>query len=235
MIVFDIETESLPEDELRSVMPPFDEESVAVGNRGPDKAAEYRAEKRVEFERRFIERAALSPTTGRVLAIGYFSPDKNLAKFDIVENEGGNGGPCGEGAVLTRFWKQFYSLHDQGRSAVGVNIVEFDLPFIIRRSWMLGVDVPENVFVGASRRYFSNTFVDLCQVWLCGQKFGSEPASFDALALAFGTAGKPEGVSGADFARLYRAGGADRVKAMDYLESDIRQPAVWANRMGILK
>ena len=160
MIIFDIETESLPEDELWDLIPPFDDNEVKIGNRGPEKAAEYIAQKHLEHEQDFFEKAALSSTSGRILAIGYFSPDKNKFTIDAVDEKHAEDGGS-EAALLTRFWKLFNSMREQGRSMIGVNITEFDLPFLCRRSYMLGVDVPDSVFANSSRRYFSDTFVDV--------------------------------------------------------------------------
>lgn len=234
MITFDIETEPFPEEELAAILPEFDESSVAIGNRGPDKAAEYIAQKRAEYEAKFFDQAALSPTTGTILAIGYYSPDKDKFSLDAVDEVVADGAGS-EGALLTRFWKLFNSMREQGRSMIGVNITEFDLPFICRRSYMLGVDVPDCAFTNRSRRYFSDTFVDVSTLWLCGERWGSTPSNFDALARAFSTNGKPGNCSGKDFSRLWHNGGEDRAAAIVYLESDVKQPAIWAQRMGVLK
>ena len=70
-ILFDIETAPLPESELAALVPPFDPAEVRTGNlKDPDKIAAKLAEAEANHRRDFIERAALDPLTGRVLAIG---------------------------------------------------------------------------------------------------------------------------------------------------------------------
>ena len=62
-ITFDIETEGLPESELLAIMPDFKPNGTL---KDPDKIAADLAKKKAEW----IEKAALSPLTGRVLCIG---------------------------------------------------------------------------------------------------------------------------------------------------------------------
>src|SRR5476651_2330269 len=70
-IVFDLETGPLAESELSALLPPFDPADVKTGNlKDPAKIAEKIAEAEANHKRDFIERAALDPLTGRVLAIG---------------------------------------------------------------------------------------------------------------------------------------------------------------------
>lgn len=251
MIVFDIETEALPDDQLLAMYdspsddelcPPvgeFDPASVKVGNLGADKAKEKieaaRREHATLVESRpsrivaakaaafgqWKERAALSACTGRVLVIGYYSPGKAAAV--IAQGE--------ETDLITRFWQMYEKMRADGRPMVGLNIHDFDLPFLVRRSWILGVDVPATVIVQG--RYFDPAFIDLRKVWLLGQHAANCPSNFDVIGRALGTGGK-NGQSGADFAKLWHGTAEEREKAVAYLENDLRQPAEWAARMGIL-
>lgn len=224
MICFDIETEPLAEDVLRQMMPEFDEAGVAVGNlKDPQKIAEKIAAAKANHEARFIERAALDPITSRVLIVSYHS-DAGTA---IQARDDGPNGPSEE-KLLTDFWTTASKARAKQRSLVGVFIHGFDLPFLMRRSWLLGIDVPTWVRSG---RYWDKTFVDLCDVWQCGQKFGEVSASFETLARAFGTPGKPDDCTGKLFYQTWRE---NREAAINYAKSDVQQPAQWARQMGIL-
>ena len=79
-------------------------------------------------------KAALSPTTGRVLVIGYYGTSKGKALFD--------NGAGREAIVIELFWKKFTQMKRDGRSMVGLNIFQFDLPFLVTRSWILDVEIP---------------------------------------------------------------------------------------------
>ena len=247
MLTFDIETAGLPDDHLRKIYEPlelpeppgeFDPSTVRVGGlKDPDKiAAKIDAAKKSHSDlvaghdgkckaiatnhgEEFKDRAALDAVTGRVIAIGYFNPAADKSVIDHGD----------ERELIDRFWGKALSCRNEHRAMVGLNIHDFDLPFLVRRSWFLDVYVPD--WAMQRSRYFDPVFVDLRKTWLCGQHGTSIKSSFDHLGKAFGTGGKPEGVSGGQFAELWET---DREKAIAYLENDLRQPAIWAARMGII-
>lgn len=230
MIVFDIETGARPLTEIEHLIPPFDGEvgdfdpaSVKLGNtKDAEKirekiaaaAAAHEAAKanvgaaREAHVAKFLDRAALSPLTGQVLAVGF--------KYDTADDSYSvsHQGPLdSEADVIGWSWELITSLTNDGQSPfVGHNIYGFDLPFLVRRSWMLGVDVPAFIRSG---RYWSAAFVDLMDVWACGSR---EFISLDTIAKAFGLAGKPDGINGGDFARLFAT---DKPAALEYLKNDL--------------
>ncbi len=253
MLVFDIETAPRAADELKQVVEPFDPASVRLpvgdfdpatvklGNlKDPAKVSAKIAEAQAEFEAAktngpkllaeaennywldCLGRAALSPLTGRVLAIGYFNPQKDKAAIN------GDGTPAGEVQLLTNFWRKYNECRAANRRLIGFNILGFDVPFLVRRSWLLGVDVPETLF-DPSGRYLDRLFVDLLARWKCGNN--GESVKLDTLARYFGVGAKPDGVSGADFAQLWDT---DREKAIEYLVNDLKLTAGCAARMGYL-
>lgn len=246
MIVVDIETGPIPDEVLMSrvdeFQPPphpgeFDESSVKTGNlkdqakiaekiqaaRESHAAAVKRYEEDVAGARaawwsKIKSSAALSPLTGRVLAVGYYSTDTKNTILDIDDDEAG---------MLGRFWGQYQKAKAAGRKIVGHNLVSFDVPFLMRRAWMLGYDVPAGV-VDRGRWLDSNTFVDTMQLWGCG---GRDPIKLDVLARAFGVGQKPDGVDGGMFSELLKS---DPAKAKEYLANDLAMTAKVAERMGIL-
>lgn len=253
MLIFDIETSARPEAELRPLCPPFDPASVdglAVGEFDPAsvklgntkdqakidaKIAEARAAHEAAAAnapqilaaaeeahwRSFVNRAALSPVTGQVLAIGYWSA-KAGAKIQ------GQGESLDERQLLANFWNRYRACRSEGRRMVGFNIFRFDLPFMARRSWFLGVEVPDTL-TDPSGRYFDRVFVDLLARWQCGV-YG-ESIRLDDLARFFGVGCKPDGICGADFGRLYVE---DRATAIEYLKNDLLITSGCAARMGFV-
>lgn len=254
MLIFDIETKPKPDDELRRIFGDpdagiadpgqFDPSSVKCGNLKdaakikekidaaaaehaaladsyPQRLADAKAAAFAEFK----SRAALSATTGQILVVGYYNPITDAFAASDGTNKDGD---VPEVRILTSFWSKFETCKQQKRPMIGLNIHDFDLPFIMRRSWVLGVPVPHGVLMQG--RFWCDTFVDLRKVWLCGQATNGTKSSFDELAAAFGTDGKPEGIGGGDFARLWEE---DRERAIAYLENDLRQPAKWAAAMGV--
>jgi hypothetical protein len=185
-------------------MPEFDVESVRLGNlKDSAKIAEKIAASKASHNAAWLERAALNPLAGQVLAIGILS-DTKVVLHGMEESE-----------LIDRFWLFYDHAHQNGDRLVGFNCCSFDLPFLVRRSWLLGVPVPQSVL--RDNRYWSPTFVDLLDVWRMGNR--QEYISQDELARALGVDGKPDGITGADFARLFNE---DRPRAIEYLKNDLR-------------
>ena len=232
--VFDIETAGIRDEALRLAapyknfdpLPPFDPKAVKVGNlKDPDKvAAKIRAEeeaypekikaheaeyerKKAEYEASIVSKAALNALTGRVVAIGIKAADGAFF-FDGEEAQ-----------MLKHFWAMFATTSEP---FVGWNCNGFDIPFLVRRSWKLGVIVP-NIYQG---RYLDKRFVDLMETFACGE-YGFK-LSLDNAAKFFGVEGKYEGdCTGETFAQMFESGDPiARKAAVKYLECDLN--ATWA-------
>ena len=242
-LVFDIETGPLPWEQIAPfytpppAMAPWDESMVKYGQtKDPAKRAEklatvkaaYEAELAAEAATRdahkceWASRAALSALTGRVLAIG-------IQKGDDYAVIGEDGEP--EKEILKSFW-QIYLKYNLGNGRlIGWNSNWFDVPFLVRRSWLNFVSVPESVF-DSGGRYLSKTFLDLMQVWGCTSR---EMFSLDNAAKFFSCGGKPEGIDGGHFAALWLSGDpASRQIAADYLHNDLAMTWKLAERMGVI-
>jgi len=237
-IVWDIETGPRPWPEIEQFFEApakpgeFDPATVKYGNA---KAEDKRREKLEEAKAKhaaavagwqgeveaakasFITSAALSPVTGRVLAIGYARKSGI-----VVVGEDGN-----EADMLAWFWGLYDEAIKERMPMVGFNIFGFDLPFIVRRSWLLDVDVPADVL--QQNRYWAKVFVDLMQVWACG-KYG-DSIKLDKLAAYLGCARKSG--EGSAFAGLWEKK-ETRQEAIDYLKQDVRVTGEVAKRMGVI-
>lgn len=256
-IVFDIETGSLPDDQLFAIAgdfiaPPhpgeFDPATVKYGNaKDPAlrKAKEDEARTKhdaavrnyladtaaaeVAWRQSIRDKAALDPTTGRILAIGYLGINEQTgerkARVDSI-NEATT-----EAALLSNFWTLWRKSLASGRRFIGHNIFGFDYPFVIRRSWILGVDVPADALDRNKLRSIS-----LCtmEYWQCGQyRGGGCESSLGYVARVLG-AGEKNG-NGADFARLWLSGDETlRAEALAYLLNDLDVTANVASKMGVL-
>lgn len=200
MIAFDIETAPLPDEVLDLITPKF---AAPANYKDMDKIAAYQAEKVKEWK----SRAALDATTGRVICVGIATgdnPDDVVVCYGRTETD-----------TLTAWWHQFDALRkaDATRRWVGHNIALFDLPYLIRRSWINGVSIPSTM--PSLGRYLPDLFRDTMQAWALTDY--RETVSLDTLAKAFGV-GEKNG-HGGDFYGLWLA---DRKKAMAYVENDVR-------------
>lgn len=247
MLIFDIETGPLADDVVAQhftfeELPhpgEFDPASVKYGNTKDEAKRAVKLEEcrqahnlavanyehtvaaaRDEAWQQFKDNAALSATTGMVLAIGIQRGDKaGIFKGD-------------EPTILAKFWKKYLECRPQTK-LVGCNIFEFDLPFLIRRSWILGVDVPRSVCEFGKWNNFDPLFVDIRQRWQLGQRNGC-PSSLDTMARALCCGHKTDGINGGDFARLWLGTSEEHQQAVGYLLNDLQLTASVAARLGVM-
>jgi len=214
-LYFDIETAPKSAEEIERIAPPFNPDDVKRGNiSDPEKIAQKIESERSEYIRDIRKKAALSPVYGKVVAIGARIEGKTTI-LDCFKN------PMAyppEAAGLIDFW----SLVRSADLLVGFNTHHFDLPFLIKRSWELSVNVPECIIVPEKyrgRRMFSTKSLDLAEVWQLGDPLSR--AKLDTIAKFLGIEGKT-GDHGAHFAGLWTSyNPEDRAKAVAYLEQDV--------------
>jgi len=251
LIVFDIETGPLPTEQIKDLAPVFSPATKHPGEFNPaavklgqlkdpakieakiedarqkhakaveDFAAKLEQEES-DYWQAIMDRAALSAITGHVLAIGYRG-----AKTVI---RGREFSPDNEADLLVEFWGKFKECQKKRRPMVGFYSNSFDVPFLYQRSLILSVDVPSNVVDGG--QWLNKTFVDLKNYWCCGNR--SIGDNLDTISRAFGIPGKPDGISGKDFSRLYLDPETEHI-AIDYLIGDLEMTWQFACRCGLDK
>jgi hypothetical protein len=221
MRFFDIETGPLPIEQIEAMIPEFNPADVKVGNiKDPAKIAEKIEEARAGHRQGFIDRAALSPLTGRVLAIGITTEEGQIECL-AEEPHGSDQTIDDEAALLDAFWSEIGPPPGKVVRWAGFNIFGFDLPFLVKRSWILGVPVPPI----RRGRYWADWLIDLREVWQLGDRQAA--GSLDAIARAF-RVGEKNG-DGAMFAELLAT---KPEEALAYLRNDIEMTRKVAAVMG---
>lgn len=206
-IVFDIETEALSEAELEQFMP----KEWPLGNaKDPEKVKAIIAEKK----KAWIDQAALSALTARVLAIGMYVNET----FVLISE------PATEAIMIHEFWDAIDSGPGGIHQLVGFNCKLFDLPFLLRRGWKLKALPPKALMDG---RPFSRSIIDIREVWQAGDR--QAEGSLDTIARHFGIGQKS--MSGKDFAKTWHE---DRPAAIEYLKNDLQLTAGIARAMMLL-
>lgn len=227
VIVFDIETAAMPADLLADKIPAFDPADVKTGNlKDPALISAKVEQAKAKHLADFFEKAALSPATGSVVAIGTFI----LTTGEAEEYQGHFSCDLagGEKELIQAFWDLYRKFYGQRVAFVGHNILDFDLPYLVNRSRILGITIPPRLFsYKAGRIYWNEVFVDTRSLWLMGRKPSDTASSLDHCAGAFGL-GKKTG-NGADFARLLIE---DRNAAEGYLRQDLSLTFKLAQRLG---
>ena len=247
--VFDIETEAGDEEHIRALAKPFvkpqplgafDPSKVRLGNlkkqdlidakiadereKHQAAVANYEADcEKAEQEHwsGVIRDAALNPVLGRIVVIGVKSAG---GKEKFIDGD--------EADVLSAWWSRYDELVSTGARFIGCNIHDFDLPFLCRRSWINGIEIPETVTDG---RYWSNCFIDVRKRWLLGQRYTECESSLNHMARALGVGEKMPGEIGAHFGRYWRGTEEDRELAKQYLQRDLDLTLGIARRLGVIR
>ncbi len=126
LLFFDIET-AVNLDALAFLPEP----TAPANYKDAEKIAQYVSEKRAEQ----VLQAPLDADLGMVTAIAMQRGLENAAEVYLVGDEE----TLDEKALLECYWRSFAQL--DGR-ACGYNVLGFDLPYLLRRSFALGINVP---------------------------------------------------------------------------------------------
>jgi len=199
-LAFDIETGP-----AENALSYFSRSEVKLGNLKDLNKIEA---KLAEAEDEFLDKAALSPITGKVLAVGL----SDGAVHEVLTYES-------EKEIITETLERIGSQLMQQRPVVGWNIIKFDFPFLFKRAMMLGVPWPKHIW-DLKKGYAHSQIIDLMRYWNMGD--WKEMTKMDTVNRFLCGFGKPSGVTGADFARLFNGTPEKREKAIDYALNDVK-------------
>jgi DNA polymerase elongation subunit (family B) len=145
---------------------------------------------------------ALSAMTGRIACIGLLFDDGNsITEESFIDED--------ERGLLIQFWEHV----EQTDLFVGHNVLNFDLPFIRQRSWILDVRPSRRIDL---RRFYSKDLLDTMQIW-CNWGATKYP-SLDGLGEVLGCGCKSG--PGSNVADWWSAG--NRAAIAEYCREDVR-------------
>ena len=182
---------------------------------------------RMESWQTFQDRAALSPLTGRVLAIGWWNLDTSNT---FVAHVDGETEPITENVLIENFLCMADAVLSDGGSLIGHNIIGFDFPFLLRRGLKFGIRPPKTI-VNALAQYRPSNLIDTMREW----QFGNRAEGFvklDQLAAFFGTQRKTG--DGADFHKKFFGTFEERQEALAYCRNDVVMTAEIAAKMRLI-
>lgn len=236
---WDIETQPLPIEELLRIAPPFEskmqppgefnEGDVKLGNmKDPEKisakieAERVKHEKAVrdfdknvlteeeEYWKKVEEDATLRATRSRICTIQFGTKRRSDPIYFLHGDD--------ERWVIETFWGLLTECMESGQLSVGFNIFGFDIPYMIRRSWILGIAVPIQLLGRGGKGVPGVT--DLHEGWRLGQ-YG-EFVSLAEVGAAMGVGTKRDiELRGGDFHRYWHSVEL-RPFAIEYGCTDIR-------------
>jgi len=205
-LFFDIET--IPNPQAARYLP---EITPPSNYKDPDKIAAYIADK----EALALEKAALDPDLGQIAAISYSIGLERTTKVLTIERRS-------EKDLLSLFWAFFSYCNGV---TCGYNILAFDLPYLLRRSFALGVRVGEAPDL---RRYQTYPTTDLMQILF---NWSNQNKSLKFVCNRYGIEDEMPEVSGSQFEamdwptrRAYAKNGTDLNKRLAKLMRGVYLP-----------
>ncbi len=153
-----------------------------------------------EDEEEAYARTSLSGDFGRLLCIGYWR-EPGMDAPDCLTGD--------EPSMLKRFWEMARGT----RLYVGHNVLDFDLPFLVKRSIVHRVHALPISFA----RYRRDPVFDTMREW---GAWGRNHASLDTLAKALGLRSSKGAIDGSKVAELHEAGRDAEIVA--YCKDDVR-------------
>lgn len=211
VLVIDIETCPLPLEQRKQFMPEFE---PAANLKDPEKIKNSIADK----QGKWLQLAALDPVLAQVALVGFAQID--LTERSITNQFAFHLDMMSEKQLIEATVAQIV----QADVVTGYNIKGFDLPFLIKRGWLLGTNTPRLRIPYKGKTYWLETIVDLMEEWDCGLR--ERNVSLSTLTKAFHL---PEKLgSGADFPLLWET---NRAAAIAYNARDVEIEAMLAMRM----
>lgn len=210
-LYWDLETASLPLDQLLPIMPEF---SPAKNLKDPDKIKADLEEKKQGW----LDGCALKATTGRIIAFSMALNDDE-PQFHCTPDER---------TMLDVLDYQLREVIGQGGTCFAWNGHGFDLPFFCQRCAAHNIPAFKTFLQPFRGRYsWNEAFVDPMQVW-AGPYQRTDGCSLKAVAFTLGV-GLKSG-SGKDFAKLLQD---DPVAAREYSLADVSLLRSVVLRMGL--
>ncbi len=146
---------------------------------------------------------ASSALTGKVTLIGYAI---NETPIEFLDNDS-------ERILLHNFWETVNKNNIE--CIIGHNITEFDIPFLIRRSWLHGI-FNNAWIISELTKYTTNKILDTNKAWLFNKRH--EYISLKNLCGFFGVSMKDSEVNKKDFYKFWTQ---DKEKCKDYCKQQI--------------
>ncbi len=187
-LFFDIETVPAPktlEPKLRELYTLKQQKAKATGT----KPQSFKA---------FVANTSFDGAFGRICCLAYAVDDSPVGVLAGGERE-----------ILEKFWAQA----TPGTRFVGHNIFDFDLPFVLKRSRILGV---RPSVMPSMARYRSHPVYDTMHEWT---GWGRHGTSLHALSVAFGLPTSKDDIDGSQVAGYYADGRLPEIA--EYCKKDV--------------
>lgn len=254
-VILDIETISQDPVAIMANLPPWDEDSARArvpGNyKKPEAISGWMEQDKANYGKDVLEKAALHAETANVVVVGFLKNgkveqlilDDSLGDAWAIKEPKLQGDNVGmafptEAELLEHAFLRLNEGGFESKYGIAAKVpnddkvmawnMTFEISFLVKRAWILGVPVPKTIFNPASRYPVPDRFLCLMKAW----QAGDFKAPFTGLNTALKQTGLGEkNGNGADFGKLWAA---EKAAALEYNGQDLLMEAKLAERMGLL-
>jgi len=149
----------------------------------------------------YLAKSGLSGEFGRIVCVAYALDEADPEVLWGDERE-----------ILEGFWSVARNI----RRFIGHNVLDFDLPFVMKRSRVLGVKPSWSSRTLSFARYRNLPIYDTMREW---DLWGNRQASLDMLAKALGLPTSKDLMDGSEVAGYYTAGRIEEI--CEYCKKDV--------------
>lgn len=223
-VAFDIETAPMPNAADFLEPPDLDDIEAPANYKDPLKIAAYIEDakvKRVEkHQRDCAEKAALDWNVGRIVAIGLQTEGMDAPQVAIADSE------KREREILFWLWETVATR----RPVIGFHIRNFDVPYCIQRSRLLGLTTPRLSLA----RFDNHDLCDLFDILTFSDTQDTKVMrhTLGRFAQRFGVP-HDDSISGADIPGLVAAGQWDAIEA--HVTADVTTTVALADQLGVVR
>jgi DNA polymerase elongation subunit (family B) len=157
----------------------------------------------------FLENVALFPEFGRIACVSYGIWKDGDFQIQSIADEN-------ETVLLKKVANLFHKADSAGLIPTGWNIKNFDVPWIVRRLLMNGIQVP-NCLSSYEKKPWEMNIFDMKEMWKSGS---SLDVTFEEACFGMGIPTPKDDIDGSVVHGVYWDGQVDRVVA--YCEKDVK-------------
>jgi predicted PolB exonuclease-like 3'-5' exonuclease len=166
----------------------------------------------------YENKVALYPEFGAITCLSYGTWSENGMQISTVSGEN-------EKEVLEKIRILFLKAGSNGLTPTGWNIKNFDIPWIVRKMMMYGIDVPDAISSFDKKPWEVNIF-DMKEMW---KGWCSIDCNFEEAAYSMGVPSPKDDIDGSQTHSEFWKGNIERIAT--YCEKDVKAMIQMAEKM----
>lgn len=160
-------------------------------------------------ENGYDTKVSLFPEFGKIVCLSYGIWKNGEMTIKTIHDEN-------EKNMMKYIANLFYKAATNGLHPTGWNIKNFDVPWVVRKLLMNGLNVPSSITT-YDKKPWETTIIDLKEMW---KSFSSLDVTFEEAAYAMGIPSPKDDIDGSQVHSEYYKGNVNRI--VTYCEKDVK-------------